>query len=78
MSFTFLSKKRAPYSYVRDSDAPPVALYKPKFKATDVDVFAVDLSQKFGDPVEKRQSYKPKPKCEVVAGGSYCNLAARR
>ena len=26
-SFTFLSKKRAPYTYVKTNDAPPVALY---------------------------------------------------
>lgn len=67
-----------PYTYIKESDAPPVALYKPKFQATDAEMATVDLSQKFGGPVEKRQSFKPKPKCEVVAAGSYCNLAARR
>ena len=34
-SSTFLSKSRAPYSYVKPDEAPPVALYRPSYAAVD-------------------------------------------
>mgnify|MGYP007004935233 CR=1 FL=1 len=65
-SFTFLSKKRVPYTYVKPDEAPPVALYQPKFNAVDRELHKTHLDARLGDTVDIRQSFKPKPACIIV------------
>ena len=76
-SFTFLSKKRAPYSYVKPDEAPPVALYQPKYDALDPELHRTHLDARLGNQVDIRQSFKPKPAC-VIVGNNRCSLQARQ
>lgn len=75
-SFTFLSKKRAPYSYVKPHEAPDCAKYRPKYEAVDRTKAMTHIDARLGDSVDIRQSFKPKPAC-VVVGRNQCSLQAR-
>ena len=75
-SSTFLSKSRAPYSYVKPDEAPPVALYRPSYAAVDQDVTQTHIDARLGDKVEIRQPFKPKSACLVV-GRDTCSVKAR-
>jgi hypothetical protein len=53
-SFTFLAKKRAPYSYVKHAEAPPVGLYNKKFSYIDRGSSVTHIDARLGDSVDKR------------------------
>lgn len=72
-----MAKKRAPYSYIKQSEAPPVALYRPKFKGVEPDTTRTNFEAGICKNVDKRMSVKPVPACVIVAG-DVCNLDARQ
>ena len=75
-SFTFLAKKRAPYSYIKPAEAPPVALYTPNYEALDREETQTHIDARLGNSVDIRHSYKPKPQCLVV-GQNQCSWKVR-
>lgn len=77
-SQTFLSKERAPYSYIQHKNVPDLGLYRPKFVAVDATkpktVF--NARQKFSQ-TDIRYSFKPIPACQVIGEGN-CTFYSRR
>lgn len=72
-----MAKKRAPYSYIKQSEAPPIGLYRPKFKGVEPYSTRTNFDTRICKTVDKRVSHKPVPAC-VIVGRDACSLVARQ
>ena len=77
MQATFMSKKRAPYSYIKKTDGAPIGLYRPKFTGIDRQEIKPNFEASVKVQVDVRESVKPTPACIIVARDT-CNLNARQ
>ena len=63
-SSQFLAKTRMPYTYVKQAEAPPPNLYRPKFDSVDPNVTLTAFEARKSLPeTEIRRSVKPTPGC---------------